>query len=443
MSSACDHSYLDLEIVNNDRLGSQLQTNLQFSENRSNPILDNPSNYEMSVVRFEVDTPAVTLPVFIPLLNVDGVNNNLNKTDYTVTMAQINSAGTALTNLQTANVMWSPEDKTATLPKNGTVDNTYFSSQDITTGYYNCYNVKWWLSCVNATLDSVWKQVSGLSTSEYSPSLVVDDGTNLITLLTPIQQTKRSSYVFNFAVSDNKATGSGLPIYLSTGSFPIVQYVLFFNEPLFNLFSGFPSVYYGDTLASKSIFDNPADNATVLARPYLLDYFIQPINYGNYNIIKIQPPLIANSYNWVTTSSEYSPIPMWSPIMSLQITSTLLPNLISYTTADIPYNSLTANGFQSTGNNSQISDMITDIEVGLTTGSEYKPSVLYIPKGQYRLIDLHGSEPINNVDFKISWKTKYGQVIAFKLGAQCGANLKILFRRKRFDSLNLPPYNTN
>jgi len=129
--------------------------------------------------------------------------------------------------------------------------------------------------------------------------------------------------------------------------------------------------------------------------------------------------------------------------MSLQFSSTLIPRLLSYTTADIPYNSLTASGFVSSGNNSQITDMITDIEVGLTTGSEYKPSVLYIPKGEYRLIDLQGNQAIYNTDFRISWKTQYGQVIAFRLGSQCGANLKILFRRKRFDLLNLPPYDTN
>jgi len=568
MSSAPDNNYLDLEIVNNDKQGSQIKTNLQFNENRTNPVLDNPSNYEMSVVRFEIDTPAVSLPIFIPLVDVDGTNGDLNQTAYTVSMAQI--AGSSLTNLKTANVEWNPEDKTATLPKNSTlpseigpvlqtfpisefitsvqddnpintwvlnnqefidgkivgfvVDYTnpfwynlqenqltgyyitytgtdlaiqplkiltntqvlntglpyykvfffldeplytptrppplygffnytfagnfqlnspvpipYITSQDITTGYYNCYNVKWWLSCVNATLDSVWRQVSGATTSNNSPSLVVDDGTNLITLLTPFSQ---GTNPINFAVSEDKATGSGFPIYLSTNSNPPVQYVLFFNELLFNLFSGFPSVYYGNTLASKSIFVNLVDNETVRIQPNLLAYFIQPINYSNFNIIQTPPVSPAPLY-WVTTTSEYSPVPLWCPIMSLQISSALIPRLLSYTTASIPYNSLNASGFVSSGNNSEISDMITDIEVGLTTGSEYKPSVLYIPKGEYRFIELHGSQPLYNIDFRISWKTQYGQVVAFRLGSQCGANLKILFRRKRFDLLNLPPYDTN
>ena len=141
MSSAPDHIYLDLSVVNNDTQGSKNKNVLQFSENRTNPILYNPSNYEMSVVRFEVDTPASTLPIFIPLLNVDGVNNDINQTAYTVTMAQINGAGTALTNLKTANVVWSPEDVSAALPSNQTASmpppSTYIISKNILPGTYS------------------------------------------------------------------------------------------------------------------------------------------------------------------------------------------------------------------------------------------------------------------------------------------------------------------
>ena len=836
MSDEPDHIYLDLSICNNDKEGSQNKTFLSFSENRTNAVLNNPSNYEMSIARFEVDTPAATLPIFIPLLNIDGVNTDLNQTSYTITMAQINGNGNALTNLQTTNVEWSPEDVSSLLPVNAsipvepvtntinalyntpqalstiTADSAIFSakdigaivsptirgqttltnynytivldptdgyslsipslalpaflrypivpgssvlilsggssdyytvsssqrifdlfngftlviglgfatgliegsytdslnffssfdlyqqgtvitglvgvglttttvtvspsytvnpypaqvqysgatayylppanittnlpipnsvplvgynfsgtflgktiqplmnyyitgvglnysifystplnqyvvmlsglsgdmrnlsvlggygvgasgfptsftgldsyditynstanvsqiilyfpfvpgsftpgikigqsislsvaapvflpyttitaitpigggfsniyvslqytylypsgqsdnpaagfdgyidgtdktgyiltaseatsqltiltnvitpkptliSQDITSGYYNCYSVKWWVSCVNSALNKLWVSFEG-NTSDRSPYIVADKQTNLMTLITPLQNLG-PDIIDNFAVSSGFQLGTGFdPIYLSVGSPLPVQYVLFFNEPLFNLFSGFPSVYYGDTLVNASVFDNAPDNAIIQARPYLLEYFIQPVAYQYANIITLTN-LYGGNYKWVTTASEYSPVPMWNPIMSLQFTSNLLPNLLSYTTAAIPYNALNGSGYTSSGNNSQITNMITDIQVGLVSGSEYKPSVLYVPKGQYRLIDLQGNQPIHNVDFQVSWKTKYGQVIAFRLGAQCGANLKILFRRKRFNLLNLPPYDTN
>jgi hypothetical protein len=95
------------------------------------------------------------------------------------------------------------------------------------------------------------------------------------------------------------------------------------------------------------------------------------------------------------------------------------------------------------GNNSDISTMISDIQIPLTSGNEYKPTITYTPRGEYRMIDLLGNTPINQIGFSISYKTKFGEVIPFALGPQCGANLKILFRRKRYNLGNVFPYDTN
>jgi hypothetical protein len=54
-----------------------------------------------------------------------------------------------------------------------------------------------------------------------------------------------------------------------------------------------------------------------------------------------------------------------------------------------------------------------------------------------------GSNPISQASFGVAYKTKYGEVIAFKLGSQCGANIKLMFRRKRFNLMNYEPYNMN
>ena len=129
---------------------------------------------------------------------------------------------------------------------------------------------------------------------------------------------------------------------------------------------------------------------------------------------------------------------------SHDICFTLLPITMSMTSLPQVYNSnIYDQTYANNGNNAQISSMISDIQVGLVSGSEYKPSVLYVPSAEYRLIDMLGNNPLYQASFGIGWKTKFGQVIAFQLGAQCGANLKILFRRKRFNLGNLAPYDTN
>lgn len=325
------------------------------------------------------------------------------------------------------------------------------AGQDITTGYYNAYSARWWLSCLNRTLSNLWTAYGGDNTVDNAPCLTIDANSNLITLLTPFDPVKP----INFAVDEQNATGIGSPyeVYIGapSGTAPQttdVNWCLFFNEPLMNLLSGFTSVYYGNTF-DRPLVPRCGDEQTILlagSRPYLFNYYVQPINYHGINVITtinktVDPPTKTNFY---MTTSEYSPVPMWSPIQSIVFSTTLLPVVPSLTTAQLPFNVFNgSNGSQSTGNNSQISNMLSDIQVGLVSGSEYAPTILYVPSSEFRLIDMNGTTGIRSASFSVAWKTKYNQVIPFRLGAQCGANLKILFRRKRMYLGNLEPYNTN
>ena len=313
------------------------------------------------------------------------------------------------------------------------------STQDYATGYYNCYNVKWWLNCVNKTLALLWADIGGLD--NYAPQMVVDSNTNLITLMTPFNTTAGAD-PSNFAVSDNVASTAS---YLGTGSSPAVNYSMFFNEPMYNLFSAFTSIHYGTTSITNAQLDT-ASQATVAGNFSIFAYYIQAINYNFKNYLTTNNSLINETQNWFLTESEYSPVPMWNPISSLIFSTSFIPVQMSLTTNPNVYGSSTydatyANGTD--GNNSQISTMISDIQVPLTTGSEYKPTVLYSPANEYRLIDLNGNVPLKQASFSISYKTKFGEVLPFYLGSLCGANLKIMFRRKRFNLGNVAPYDTN
>jgi hypothetical protein len=452
MSSAPDHVYLDLFTVNGDNNGSGIKTNLYFNETRSTNILDNPSNYFLSIVRFECDTPAVTLPLFMPVMCIDGVNTDPRKTAYTVTLAIPDQTNKLLTKVKTANVYWSPEDQSATLPNNKlNSTGAYITSQDFSTGYYNCYSTRWWLSCVNNALVGLWNQyatVPGvLSNAAFAPFLTIDAISNNITLFTPyLDTTGGGSVNVNFAQQSWAATspvanlaGGFYPTYLGLTNYigltpptPVV-FSLFFNEPMANLFSSFTSVYYGNTIQAAA-FANDGSIATINNEYWRFNYYIMPINYQNLNL----------NLNFINTVGDYSPVPMWNPISSMIFTSSLLPVSMSMTTVPNVYNSSPYDTtYSGSGNNAATTNMLSDIQIGLTTGTEYKPSVLYVPGGEYRLIDMLGSNPINQASFGVAFKTKYGQVIPFKLGSQCGANIKILFRRKRWNLGQIPPYDTN
>lgn len=447
MSSTPDHIYLDLSLINNDNTGAGTKTALNFNDVRTNPILENPSNYFLAIARFEVDTPGVTLPVFIPLLNVDGINGpayttgagpSQDVTAYTITMAQVDPVSGLLTTTNSLNIVWNKQDVSAFPPINPSTNGAY-TSQDVTTGYYNCYSVEWWLNCVNYTLLQVWLQFTGNAAAD-APFMWAQPNTNLISLYTPL------ATGINFAVQDIFANGIGStkPVWsgigATTATSPPVTYALFFNEPLFNLFSSFNSVYFGNTfakLATSYFAGTPPAIATT--KPYLFNYYIQPVVYPN--SATYTNPTTSAVFNILTT--DFSPVPMWNPVQSLVFTSSLLPVVTSYATQPIRFNDPSILTNTSSGNNAGITNMLSDIQVALTSGTEYKPQVLYVPQNEYRFIDLNGIITVNQASFSVFWKTKYGQTIAFKLGAQCGANIKILFRRKRFNLGNLQPYDTN
>jgi hypothetical protein len=311
------------------------------------------------------------------------------------------------------------------------------STQDITTGYYNCYSVKWWLNCVNRTLALLWADIGGLV--NYAPQMVVDSNTNLITLMTPYITSANTPFV-NFAVSDNVASTAS---YLGTGSNPAITHSIFFNEPMFNLFSAFPSIRYGNTITNAQL--NGASQLAIDGVFSKLAYYIQATNYNFKNTHLVNSSLVSQPQEWFITESEYSPVPIWNPIASLIFSTTFLPVVMSLTTTPTVFGS---NPYDKTyiannGNTSNISTMISDIQVPLVSGSEYKPTVLYNPASEYRMIDLLGQVPPKQASFTISFKTKFGEIIPFTLGSLCGANLKIMFRRKRYNLGNTPPYNTN
>jgi hypothetical protein len=730
MSSAPDHLYLDLSIVNNDTSGDSTIP-LNFREFRTNPILDNPANYFMSVARFEVDTPGFSLPMFIPKLRLDGKNENINSTAYSVSMAIIDRSVTpnVLTGLSQKYVEWSPQDKTAALPKEGfgapntspllgsivslstsgtsfntqsietipfgitqssnlnglnwtlplqadpTInptaiavervypstppDNFYTSikaiyysppvgdvpafielgrgsaffppqgttsptgfisriyefdstlnsnvattgyannnkivilnnttqvtlipynpalpqasgiqtivnqppgspalaytyrfyvntiaglsagniggnvtiinynisqaptdawklqsfskvttpspttarlkfntnpfsqyrfgvfepqisagveiytasdiqrfeivfkdvivttqvieSQDITTGYYNCYSARWWLSCVNKALADCYNSMGTLEfppvANGYAPQFVIDADTNLITLMNPYIQTAVDGTppLLNFAIGEDVASLSnylGSPAGVTSRD-DIITHSIFFNEPLFNLFSSLNSIYYGSKFPPSSLSVGSQGLVDVIPEGYkIFSNYIQSLNYNLLNTQTTTDPRTSVTRRWIVSFSEYSPVPMWNPIQSIVFTTSMIP--IHYSMSNPPqvYGSTQYDQTYTTGggNNSDISTQISDIQIPLTTGNEYKPTITYTPRGEYRMIDLLGNLPINQIGFAISYKTKFGQIIPFALGPQCGANLKILFRRKRYNLGNVTPYDTN
>ena len=92
----------------------------------------------------------------------------------------------------------------------------------------------------------------------------------------------------------------------------------------------------------------------------------------------------------------------------------------------------TSTNLTSSGNNSNLTSILTDFEISVSDANQYRPSVNFSPQGEYRLIDMNNIVNLNKIDILAFWKTHYGELIPLRLQPGCAAHMKILFRNRRF-----------
>lgn len=361
-SSGDSHIYYDIAIQNNDIAGSS-PVPLVFEEVRSNPYLNKPDDYLMSVVRFNVETP--TLPLWIPIIETGQAN--VNKTVYSITL----KFG-AFEFKQ--NLLFSPSNVNEPIPS------APLTQQDLSTTYYYGMSYTKIITMVNTAFSSA---VTGLSALAILPSTVA-----------PFAEFDPYSYqcILN---APAVAYDASLPNPIQ----------IFFNTPMYNLFSSFNTTYLG--------YSNITNGK---------NYQLTTTNNNNATTI--------GGVSYLQFYQEYPTIPLWTPIQSIVFVSSLLP--MSPALVGIP--KIIVSGQTVSGsNNANISSIITDLEVPLDKGFEYKPSINYTPNGEYRLVELNGNNPINAIQIQVYFKDKLN--VLRPLNIVGNANIKLMFRKKQYNGL--------
>ena len=426
------HIYYDLNIINNDTTGQLPPPPLQFTEIRANNYLQNPTDYFASVVRFSLETP--TLPVVIPQVIVGATQTAVgdeNKTIYTITLehpsftvAPVAPNPPPVDGCIQQHVIYVPQSN----PNYFSPPAKPITFQDIESDYYNIYTYQPFIDMINRALAEAWRLAS-LSSSdpiivglasypESAPYLWWDNQNNVATFCV-IQR-----------AFETPSPWEPLPIL----DFPIPIKV-WFNAPLYTLFSSFISYQNGFGMPENSQGRNYQILFPDTWRPNPYRSVLPPWNAVPALIGIANPPSLPLTA-WeqlITITQEYPTTPLWNPIQSITFTTSLLPIAPSLTSVPILFGK--GSSLSSRGNNSNISNVLTDLEVSLVKGSEYKPNLLYSPAGEYRLFDLNGNAPLNAIELSVFWKDTFGQLHPFKLGSGCNASLKLMFRRKDFQGV--------
>ena len=372
------HEYVDLYCVNANNI-DELPVPVSFTQTRNKPFLYKPDDYYLSVVRFQIDTNS--LPVFAPFIQFN--QNNRDLTIYSVTLSWTNPIAPFQTFNQRNYIIWSPQDLASPIPQPPSITQNKF--QDDSGGYYYAYNYSYFLQLINDTFVACYNQLN---------IQVILAGLTLPTIYSPVMtwNTDKGIAVINADVLgyDNTALN-----YIS----------IYFNLPMYNLFSSMPAYLESGTSA--------------LGKNYRID----TSSFGNSTVIGF--PFYAPTYNALQVFQETPVLSLWSPVNGIVITSNTLP--INSTNIANPCVFLNGIPTNNNGNNSNVSPVITDFQA---PDGQYKNSITYIPSAQYRYIDLTGNGPLYTIDINIYWRNKAGQYIPFRLSSGCTAFIKILFQKK-------------
>ena len=435
------HIYYDLNILNNDTTGSKQPPFLEFTEIRNSPYLANPSDYFASVVRFSVETP--TLPLIIPqprLSNSIPVPFSVNELIYQVSMNH-----PALPAPISVFVVYVPQSSAALAPPPTTISN----AGDIVNEYYYTYTYKPFIDMINTALRTCFQltiaalgggliaQYTPVGTQIVFPYLYWDDDKNIATLVAPAQLFQTPSA--NNPTPVLNANLAALPI---AGTNAPIQ--LFFNAPLYNLFSSFTA--FQNTYATPIAPSVSSLNWRILCPDTVsIDPFsiVSPqtlvaVPNGTMPTFPqtslpnspFQPPSI---YSLLRVPQEYPTTPLWNPVQALVFTTSLLPIHSSIVSAPVLFGA--GSTFTTAGNNSGIANILTDLEVTTEKGWQTKPNISYVPTAEYRLFDLNGNAPLSAIQITVSWKDTFGRLNQLRLGSGCNASIKLMFRRKDFQGV--------
>lgn len=187
---------------------------------------------------------------------------------------------------------------------------------------------------------------------------------------------------------------------------------LYFNTRLYELLSSFPAIFCG--FAGDK------------------NYLMVVKNNKLTNTISIFNPRGGIDYRCIQVYQDISTISMWNPIASIVFCTSLIPIIPTNTSPAMQFGDQSTN-LISSGNNSNLSSILTDFEVAITETNQYRPTVTFSIGTEYRLIDMHAMMNLNKIDLMVYWKTHYGEMIPFRLQPGCAAHIKLLFRHKKFN----------
>ena len=483
------HIYYNAQIINNrtddfDAYGvAYPNPPIRFNETRDAAIIKDCSKYNYSIVRFSMNGPNLTLPLFIPTIQTGQSNPNLTTYAFAISLQQtwnvtldgVNTPVSFELAPTPTNVIYVPENNNrviAPLPSAPSV------VQDVNTPYYFVFSYQSVVDMFNTALSSALEATFNLlQTAWISPFAIYGKPVGTISTPFPYSGFKTGATPFLNNVNlpvlvynpvtqlftfnlDSDAFGPRIKTFVAgalagTPRTP-PQCRLFMNNNTYGLLSNFETKYWNLTTIPGLAYPVPEG--------YVWEVMVRNRGYSNIQdqtstafqgsggVGGYAPPNV-NALGWtpaggtpsngnpnqnkviyLITQDFLSTDSLWSPIGSIVFTTTLLP--IKTEATGVPVILGASNiGNTTATSQSAFQPIVTDIALDTSAdgASGYRKFIYYAPAAEYRMSDLTSSHlDIRSIDIQVYFKNRLNNnlypVTMFNLSS---VDFKMLFRHKR------------
>jgi hypothetical protein len=359
-----DNVYYTISITNS---GDHGDIPASFVEDRQIPIINNPNEYFVSCVNFNI--PCYTIPIFTFKVQPNQPNPNLGI--YSVTVSDISTD-----TFNQRYVLWQPTNYNATVPLGP--EFLPYGQQQLNS-YYMCYEYQHFIDLINIAIATAHGDAGFTGSPPY---FIYDAATSLISLIAPIA---------TYSVANG-----GL-------------YTLSCNEVLYKYFAGIETVYNGVSQPNNSDY-------TFLVKP----------NHNNYYST---PGVSTPDFAWYQMRQETIGLPLWEGFTSLTMVTLTVP--VQFENIAQPALGLSNYIPSSCAGQANTSNILMNyIAIWDTPQLSPRTMLTYTRSDNYRITNLQQSTPLLKFDIAIYWVDNLGNQYPLMIGPRQSLSIKFVFVKK-------------